>query len=225
MKTHKTFDLETAVDQWRQHLNNSGDFNKDQQEELTSHLRDELDNLADNNLTDEERLLIAQQRIGSVNTLQAAYSQQQGLGIQKLVWGLQAILLLWFFNNIVTLFNYMGAKIILLNQIEGTLAKYSISFGLQALGIIPLLWVIKYLVKLHRAGQGAVKANLFIVGVLVLSIVGRIVYLQFGIKVTAVLESVMAQAYTMSLAPVVISLVLVIISWREYKQNKTRAMA
>ena len=225
MKIHKSFDLETALDQWRQSLDSSGDFNKDQQEELTSHLRDELDNLAGNSLSDEEKWLVAQQRIGSVGTLQAAFTQQKGLGMQKLIWGLQAIILLWLFNNLVTLFNWIGADIILANKLHDALTKYSISFGLQAIGLIPLLLVIKYLVKLHRTGKGTVKANLFMVGALALTLALRVIYLQLDGYAAAVYEPIIAHSLTVALAPLVTIVVVLVISWREYKLNRARALA
>ena len=221
MKNNTPFDLEKAIDTWQEKLSNTGNFNDEEQRELVSHLRDELDNLQGKALRDEERLLIAQQRLGSVSTLEAAYGHQS-LGIKQLIWGLQGLMMFWFFSNLTALFNWVGGDIILTYKLDERLTKYSVSFGLQAIGLVITLLVIRHLVKMHKSGQATFRSNIFLVSALAVSIGCRLVYLKYIGSVTAIYEPIVVSGVALALAPLITMVMVVLLSWREYRSHKIR---
>jgi len=70
-----TFNLENQISLWKSQLSKSGQFNKDNIEELESHLYDEIEQLQQYNLNDEEAYFVAQKRLGNIKDLKQEYGK------------------------------------------------------------------------------------------------------------------------------------------------------
>jgi hypothetical protein len=88
MDTATSFDLNHAIDRWRQSLNASPSLRGETLDELESHLRDSVDGLQSARLSDEEAFLIASKRIGRGPTLAAEFSKvnPNALWLDRLLW-------------------------------------------------------------------------------------------------------------------------------------------
>ena len=58
------FDLNERINEWRRSLSQSAALNEQDLKELESHLREEIENLTDSELSAEEAFLIAAHRLG-----------------------------------------------------------------------------------------------------------------------------------------------------------------
>ena len=74
MENQTSFDLNSAVRRWRAGMEKSSSFQKDDLDELESHVRDSAEALRTHGLTDEESFLIAIRRTGSQEQLAAEFS-------------------------------------------------------------------------------------------------------------------------------------------------------
>jgi hypothetical protein len=63
------FELESQIRKWRGHLRSSGSLNEQDLEELESHLRDSIDDLASSGITTEEAFLVSIRRMGDTDAL------------------------------------------------------------------------------------------------------------------------------------------------------------
>ncbi|MEM1325532.1 MAG: hypothetical protein AAGI23_06235 [Bacteroidota bacterium] len=75
METRSPFDLQLAVEDWRNQLLRTGLFKLDDVDELESHLLDELDSLSPMQIEDKERFLIARSRMGRLDVIAAEYAK------------------------------------------------------------------------------------------------------------------------------------------------------
>ncbi|MEL6846078.1 MAG: hypothetical protein AAFP02_22955, partial [Bacteroidota bacterium] len=84
---HRTeFNLTENIAAWKAELSRSADLTWDNVEELESHLLDEIDELKQTNLSEEECLLIAKNRIGSVPELIGEFQKvNQGVSFRRRV--------------------------------------------------------------------------------------------------------------------------------------------
>lgn len=69
------FDLEMNIKSWADYLRARGTFEETDVLELESHLRDQIDELSDNGLSEEEAFLISVKRLGSVSMLSEEFSK------------------------------------------------------------------------------------------------------------------------------------------------------
>ena len=69
------FDLETNIKSWSDYLRARGTLEETDVLELESHLRDQIDDLTDNGLSEEEAFLISVKRLGSVSLITEEYSK------------------------------------------------------------------------------------------------------------------------------------------------------
>jgi len=69
------FDLNQAIQQWRESLNQSPAFRRENLDELESHLRDSIANLGQRGLAADEAFLIATRRVGSGTALGAEFGK------------------------------------------------------------------------------------------------------------------------------------------------------
>ncbi len=82
METQTAFDLNTAIQGWREHLRQSPHFRPDNLDELETHLRDSVAALQGKTLSEEEAFLVATRRIGGVPALAPEFAKVNG----KQVW-------------------------------------------------------------------------------------------------------------------------------------------
>ncbi len=59
--------MKKEIDQWRAELFATGNFDREQLEELEGHLWDEIDHMDSSALSPEEKLIIAQKLIGTAS--------------------------------------------------------------------------------------------------------------------------------------------------------------
>jgi hypothetical protein len=88
METKTAFDLNTAIQRWREHLGQSPQFRPENLEELEIHLRDSVAALRDKTLSEEEAFLVATRRIGGVPALEPEYAKVNGKAVwmNRLLW-------------------------------------------------------------------------------------------------------------------------------------------
>ncbi|HLP78412.1 MAG TPA: permease prefix domain 1-containing protein [Candidatus Paceibacterota bacterium] len=75
METTAPFDLNQAIQQWRESLSQSPAFRGENLDELESHLRDSVMSLKAHELNDEEAFLVAIRRLGRMNTLEQEFGK------------------------------------------------------------------------------------------------------------------------------------------------------
>jgi hypothetical protein len=88
MENQSPFDLNVAIQRWRDQLAHSPSFRADDLEELESHIRDSERSLRALGLTEEEAFLIAIRRIGAGEALAAEFAAVNGspAWLDRLLW-------------------------------------------------------------------------------------------------------------------------------------------
>ena len=91
------FDLNAAIQNWRQNLSQSPQFRAENLDELEAHLRDAVVAMQGQRLTDEEIFLIATRRIGGVCALESEFAKVNAreVWLNRALWMLLGIQL-WF---------------------------------------------------------------------------------------------------------------------------------
>lgn len=69
------FDLELNINSWCNYLRASGKLTEDDVLELENHLREQIDELIENDITVDEAFLISVKRLGNVNSISEEYSK------------------------------------------------------------------------------------------------------------------------------------------------------
>jgi len=95
MENQTSFDLNLAIERWRENLAQSSAFKCENLNELESHLRDSVGKLEASGLSAEEAFLIASQRIGGTERLEVEFGK---LNV-KMVWMDR---LLWMLVGVMT---------------------------------------------------------------------------------------------------------------------------
>ena len=88
METKTAFDLNTAIQRWREHLSQSPQFRPENVEELETHLRDSVASLQGKALSEEEAFLVATRRLGGVPVLEPEFAKVNGQAVwmNRLLW-------------------------------------------------------------------------------------------------------------------------------------------
>lgn len=88
METKTPFDLNTAIQRWREHLSQSPQFRPENLEELEIHLRDSVAALQDKALSEEEAFLVATRRLGGAPALEPEFAKVNGQAVwmNRLLW-------------------------------------------------------------------------------------------------------------------------------------------
>jgi hypothetical protein len=89
MATNPTpFDLNRALQAWRENLGDSPAFRQENLDELETHLRDSIANLQQRGLAEDEAFLIASRRVGNDSTLGAEFGKinAQSVWINRILW-------------------------------------------------------------------------------------------------------------------------------------------
>lgn len=77
------FDLDSQIGKWRSHIRTTGNLGAADLEELESHLRDGIDELAASGMDPEEAFIIAVKRLGDAETLTREYAKASTESIWK----------------------------------------------------------------------------------------------------------------------------------------------
>jgi len=109
MENQTAFDLNLAVQRWREDLAHSSAFRNENLNELESHLRDSIAALQKSGLSNAEAFLIASQRIGSARQLEVEFGKLNGrsLWTDRLLWvliGIQVWMAISVFCSTVTFY-------------------------------------------------------------------------------------------------------------------------
>lgn len=183
METTTAFDLNQAIQQWRENLRRLPAFRCGNLDELESHLRDSIATLQATGLSPEEALLIAARRLGSDNALAIEFGKfnTRIVWFSRVLWALIGIQL-WYFAGVFASTLASGAVFsglsggsynfdkngVLLPIILLTLANL-VGFA----GVLGLCWwlIRRYRKILHRRLSGALKSH----GTLALTFIAAIV--------------------------------------------------
>ena len=105
MENKTAFDLNLAIQHWREGLAQSAAFRNENLDELESHLRDSIERLQSPGLSGEEAFLIATRRVGNAQRLEQEYGKMNGTGIwlDRCLWVLVAVQLWSLVANTSTL--------------------------------------------------------------------------------------------------------------------------
>lgn len=103
MESPTQFDLNLAVQDWRNQLRQSAAYRVADGEELESHLRDSVEKLVAGGLSDQEAFLVASQRIGPGRALEQEFAKvnQANVWLDRWLWMLVGALA-WQFINVAT---------------------------------------------------------------------------------------------------------------------------
>jgi hypothetical protein len=88
MEATTPFDLNQAIQRWRENLGQSPAFRSENLFELESHLRDSIATLQRQGLSDEEALLVTMKRLGRSATLEAEFAKQntRSIWLDRALW-------------------------------------------------------------------------------------------------------------------------------------------
>ena len=102
METTTSFDLNKAIQRWRDNLAQSPAFRDENLCELESHLRDSIVNLQANKLSAEESFLIARKRIGNTNALEVEFGRlnRKQVWLNRVLWMLIGIQIWAFVSGV-----------------------------------------------------------------------------------------------------------------------------
>jgi len=96
--TKASFDLNHAIQEWRARLGESPAFRRENLEELETHLRDSIANLAQRGLAEDEAFIIATRRVGGEAVLGKEFAKinSRDLWLNRALWMLVGIQLVGF---------------------------------------------------------------------------------------------------------------------------------
>jgi hypothetical protein len=130
MEHQTSFDLNLAIQRWRDDLARSAALRTENMNELESHLRDSIDSLLARELSDEEVFLIATRRIGGTQKLEQEFGKVNAAGVwfDRCLWVLVAVQLWYLLTSSSTLL--MSVASLLCNSWNDILPV----FGLHKIG-------------------------------------------------------------------------------------------
>lgn len=88
METKTAFDLNTAIQRWRDHLRQAPSFRPENLEELETHLRDAVAALRGTALSEEEAFLVVARRLGGAPVLEPEFAKVNGkeVWLNRVLW-------------------------------------------------------------------------------------------------------------------------------------------
>ena len=104
METTTPFDLNRAIQQWRDNLNQSPAIRRENLDELEMHLRDSVAVLQPRGLSEEEAFLVAAKRAGSGAILGAEFGTvtARNIWLDRVLWMLVGNLFFWFVSSLLS---------------------------------------------------------------------------------------------------------------------------
>ena len=93
MKEETTFDLNRAIQQWRENLGQSPAFRNENLHELETHLRDSISKFQEHGLSPEEAFTLAEKRIGESYALETEFGKmnRKNVWLDRVLWMLIGI--------------------------------------------------------------------------------------------------------------------------------------
>ena len=114
MENQTRFDLNTAIEKWRQELAAQPNLASDDRRELETHLRDAIAGFQQRGLNDEESFWLARRRVGQPQQLGEEFVKADPAIIwrERVFWMASALLFVNLWSNLVgTLtFSYIGVN-------------------------------------------------------------------------------------------------------------------
>jgi hypothetical protein len=117
MENETSFDLNLAIQRWRENLSQSAAFRSENLNELVSHLRDSIATLQSSGLSEEESFLIASRRIGGDRQLEREFGKVNGRAVwlDRILWAL------------------IGVQVWgVVSRVTGSVATMALAFGWKA---------------------------------------------------------------------------------------------
>jgi len=104
MENQTSFDLNLAIQSWREELANSAAFRRENLDELESHLRDSVAALQTRGLSTEEAFRVAIRRIGQSQQLESEFSKldRDSIWLMRAMWMLIGIQVWPFFDGLMS---------------------------------------------------------------------------------------------------------------------------
>lgn len=104
MENSARFDLETAIQDWRESLVSFPAFTRENRDELESHLRDSLSTLQSKGLSPTEAFWIARARLGTLEDLSAEYAKchPEQLWVHRALWMIVGLVVISSITGLVT---------------------------------------------------------------------------------------------------------------------------
>jgi hypothetical protein len=102
MNASSEFDLNAAIQRWRENLSQSPQFRAENLDELEAHLRDSISTMQGQRLTDEEVFLVATRRLGGVHALEPEFAKinAREVWLNRALWMLIGIQLVWIIRTV-----------------------------------------------------------------------------------------------------------------------------
>ncbi|HTY88200.1 MAG TPA: hypothetical protein VMB80_12100 [Candidatus Acidoferrum sp.] len=136
MENPVAFDLNRAIQLWRENLASSPSFCGENLDELAAHLRDSVATLQAHGLSVDEAFLVASRRIGTVSSLESEFAKvnQKSLWLDRGLWILIAVQLWKIIGAVSAL--AMALAVAAAMGVNELLP----SFGLQPISDAPIQW-------------------------------------------------------------------------------------
>ncbi len=117
MENQTEFDLNHAIQTWREHLSQSPSYRAENLEELESHLRDSVATLAGGGLSEEEAFLIATRRVGASRALEPEFAKVNGreVWLGRLLWMLVGVQAWWLISSVAGTLSRIGGQFLMMN--------------------------------------------------------------------------------------------------------------
>jgi cbb3-type cytochrome oxidase subunit 3 len=158
---------EIAINNWRTALSKSGRFSTEQLDELESHLREELDQIQSNELNEEEKLLVAQHRIGSADTLKKAYNR---FSISNYFPFITAIFMVFFYRLVSSVMLWSGTYVYHALTVDAPFVNYTLTIILQLCALGVTLIVYRHIERARMAKPEGLRSQFLLISYLTGSI-------------------------------------------------------
>lgn len=161
--------MNQSIQTWRSSLEKTGHFSKEQLDELESHLRDEIDQLTTEVLTNEEKVLVAGNRLGSSSTLAKAYSKDRLFDFSRMSVFAQLLLGITTFFSLAQLCLYFAVQTHTATNFEDSSFLIFLYFAYQLIIAAGIFFLTRHWLKLSIGSGKTVSANLYALLTYVLS--------------------------------------------------------
>lgn len=226
MQSKTQFNTEQEIGQWKETLQASGHVDQENLMELESHLLDEIDNLQNKGLSDAEVFLIAQNRIGSYETLGKAYKRSGSFSFSKNSLLAQTFLLLFTFFWLSKTATYVAGDIAISMFASDATSFVVMHTLLQVLMAVTVYLIYRKTRQMSRKNTESIRANIIAICSLVLSIAVHLIYARLSPNayfqmMAAAPFVVLFSTYFIYLTVFVSIIVMNVKQWRKHKLSVT----
>jgi len=158
MEPTTSFDLNQAIQKWRENLGQSPAFRSENLFELESHLRDSVATLQRQGLSDEEALLIATKRLGSATSLESEFAKRnvQLVWLDRALWTMMGIYFWMLASSVsyfllVVVYAYLPEVNSWLNAFQLAQVPTTVPALIRTISFPIMLWAgASMMIKFHR---------------------------------------------------------------------------